>query len=206
MLLKNETKLGGLSLALGALTILITIFFEYQIQWIGVERPAEEIPGFIFQNWYSFKLIWGWQALGQALLALGYLLLFKNAQGYKALLWGSLFICGLIVVVAFLMTLGGYFPALEVYDESPAIFLAVRGAVRAMYSTLMISLALLVVAFFLELFGKEGVIERILGFANIGLIVLALGIGFLVGLSPKVTGATVFLVPLVLGYAHVKNA
>lgn len=56
-----EIKTGGLLLLLASTTVLITIFFEYKIGWIGIQRNQDESILFIFENWKSLQIIWGWQ-------------------------------------------------------------------------------------------------------------------------------------------------
>ena len=121
--LKNETNLAGFILFLGTFCILITIGFEYTIGWIGVKRSANEIPLFIYGVWDDLKHIWAWQIFGFSLQCIAYILFLKNAtQAFKSLLWATLMVLSLFIIIGFGICLGGYYPALEVYEQQPHLF------------------------------------------------------------------------------------
>lgn len=62
----TEDRLGGLILFLGAGIVLITIFFEYKMGWIGIQRPESGIPKFMLENWADLEFIWAWEMLGHS--------------------------------------------------------------------------------------------------------------------------------------------
>lgn len=196
----QENKLGGLFLGFGALVILVTIYFEYNIGWIGVERAADEVPLFIYQSWSSLKNIWGWQMLGHASLIIAYFLFLKKANALMLSLWSILLLCGFMIVVAFGFTLGSYFPALEVYDTQPELFQTIRGGIGSLYRVGRVEILLLALLFVYETFRKNGLIHRMTGALILILILSCMIIGTLAGIDPKVTGATVFFLPLTMGY------
>ncbi|MEM1340621.1 MAG: hypothetical protein AAGF96_22890 [Bacteroidota bacterium] len=205
--IKRESNLGGLLLMLGALIILITIGFEYRIGWIGVKRPASEVPLFIFQKWDRLQVIWGWQCIGFFLQTIAYVLLLKNSSNsFKSLLWSLLALLGLLIVIAFGITLGSYGPALDVYETQPELFHSFRGAVRSLYSPGLLGLVFLTIIYLIDTFSANGVINRKWGLVGFALVLLGIVLSFVPGLPGKTIGAVIFFVPLFVGYAYWLNA
>lgn len=202
----NEAKIGGLTLAIGALLVLITIFFEYRIGWIGTERAAELVPQFMFENWRMLGSIWAWQAVGYTLLTIAYVLLLKNSYGLYSLIWTFLLVCGVLLVVAVWLAVGSYYPALEVLEQQPALFETIRGAIRNMYMFGKFGSVSLTLIFILETFKEDGVIQKKLGMVTMGLITGFILVGSLMGMPMNIVGVTWFLLPLILGYSYWKNA
>lgn len=202
----NEAKIGGLTLAIGALLVLITIFFEYRIGWIGTERAAELVPQFMFENWRMLGSIWAWQAVGYTLLTIAYVLLLKNSYGLYSLIWTFLLVCGVLLVVAMWLAVGSYYPALEVLEQQPALFETIRGAIRNMYMFGKFGSASLTLIFILETFKKDGIIHKKPGIVILGFITGFMLVGSLMGMPMNIVGVTWFLLPLILGYSYWKNA
>ena len=201
----KASKLGGFLLLLGGATILITIYFEYRIGWIGTRRPQEEVPLFIYKNWRDLELIWGWQTFSHALFTMAYLLLLKSSEGIKSLIWAVLFLCGLLDFIAMGITLGSYYPALEVYREQPELFQTLAGAIKILYRTGQYGSVALLLVFCLEVFGKDGVLTRSLGWSILGIVIVPIAVGAIINFPIKVIGALWFLLPMVLGYSYWKN-
>jgi len=201
MLSIKETKLAGLLLFIGSLIILITIYFEYTSGWIGTDRPEEETPIFIFENWTALRLIWGWQVVGYFLWTCSFFLLFKESKKFYSLSWSVLIICSFSMVIAFLITLGSYYPVLEVYDQTPALFDSLRAAVRSIYNVGLFGIFLILILFIYEMIHPKGRITKSVGITTIAVFVILLIIGALTSLSLTVTGASIFFFPLILGYS-----
>ena len=201
----TETKVGGLILLSGALLLLITIFFEYKIGWIGIERPETAIPHFIYDNWTELGKIWSWQTLAHVLFTISYILLLKNSKGIMSLLWSFMLLFGIMMVISLGITVGSYYPALEVYNEQPQLFNTIRGAIKTLYFPAQLGSMLLLVIFLIELFSKEGVVNKKLGFITIGLVLIAFLLALITSIQIKVIGAVWFIIPVILGYSYWKN-
>ena len=200
---KSESNLAGCILMLGAIIILITIFFEHRIGWIGVERPTEEVPYFIFESWADLKNIWGWQFIGFSFSAVAYALLLKHSvHRWKSLLWAILLLCTISIVIAFGITLGSYSPALEIYEEQPELFHALRGAVRSLYAPGLLGLLFLTIIYIMETLDTNGLIHRKWGLIGLVFILLGIMLSFIPGLPGQTIGAVIFLVPVFVGYAY----
>ena len=205
--MKRSTP-AGVAMMLGSVLVIITILFEYQIGWIGPPREAAAVPEFILSQWSSLKLIWSFQMLGHGLLALSYLLLFRESSSLQAAAWGALTLFALLVIFALGITLGGYEAALQVHATQPAVFEALRGSVRGLYSPgLFGGLVLFTLLYLSQTVAADGVVARRLGGVTLVLFGAALAIGAATPLTVKVTGATCFLLPLTMGYclARPKN-
>ncbi len=204
--MKSESNFAGLLLMIGTSVIIVTILFEYQVGWIGVERPASEVPHFIFEAWPALKAIWGWQLAGFSLQVIAFAVLLKNsANRLRSFFWASLLLLGLLIVIAFGLTLGSYYPALKVYHDQPALFDAIRGAVRQLYSTGLLSLPILGILYLIEIFGSNGIINRRWGLSGFVFVLLGILISFIPGLPGKLIGAVIFFIPLFIGYAYWKT-
>lgn len=202
----NESNLAGFLMVLGGIIILITILFEYRIGWIGVERPESAIPPFIFNAWSQLRLIWGWQVIGFFFIAVAYLLLLKSSVSViKSLFWAVVLLCTISLIIAFGITLGSYYTALEVYDEQPIIFDALRGAVRSLYSIGLLSLILLIVVHLHETFGRNGTIHRKWGLAGFSIVVIGVVLSFVPGLPGQLIGAVIFFIPVFIGFGYWRN-
>ena len=201
--IKSESNLAGCILMLGAIIILITIFFEHRIGWIGVDRPINEVPNFIYTSWDSLKNIWGWQVIGFFFCAVAYVLLLKHSvHRWKSLLWAILLLCTISIVMAFGITLGSYSPALEIYEEQPELFHALRGAVRSLYAPGLLGLLFLIIIYLIETFSTNGLINRKWGVVGIALVLLGIVLSFVPSLPGQTVGAVIFFVPLFVGYAY----
>ena len=201
--IKTESNIAGLILTVGTLIILTTIFFEYRIGWIGVQRPPEEVPYFIFQSWPDLKNIWGWQVIGFFFSAVAYALLLKHSvHRWKSLLWAILLLCTISIIIAFGITLGSYYPALEIYEEQPELFHALRGAVRSLYAPGLLGLLFLITIYLIETFSTNGLINRKWGVVGIALVLLGIVLSFVPSLPGQTIGAVIFFVPLFVGYAY----
>lgn len=199
-------KTAGLAMMVGSALILVTIFFEYQIGWIGVPREADAMPGFVLSEWQNLKAIWSFQMLGHGFLALSYLLLLRHSSGIYASAWGALCLLAILVVVAFGMTVGGYQAALEVYATQPAVFESLRGAVRGLYSPGgMGGIAFFSLVFVIESVRSKGVVGRVRGGVSLGVFVVCLAVGATTALTTKVGGAAWFFLPLVMGFSLVRS-
>ena len=201
----NESKIGGLVLFLGAMLLLVTIYFEYQIGWIGVERPDSEIPGFIFDNWTGLGKIWSWQGFAHVLFTISYILLLKNSKGVKSMLWSWMLVCGIIMTISLGFTVGSYYPALEVLEDQPQLFSTIRGAIKTLYFPAQLGSLVLTIIYFLELFDKDGVVNKNFGLITLGLVILGFLIGGVTSIPMKVIGAVWFILPVVLGYSYWRN-
>jgi len=197
----NESGIAALCLALGSITIFVTIFMEYQVGWIDAERRLNEVPGFIRNHWSELRLIWGWQVSAHMLFAIAYLLLFKATRRLKSFFLAALFLSGLLVVVSFLAVLGGYYPALKVYEDQPAVFESMRGAIGNMYAVGRLGLVLLLPVFLLEVFGLDQRVDKRVGVTIFVFIAVAISMGLFADSDIRIAGATWFLMPLVLGYS-----
>lgn len=202
----NENQIGGLFLILGSLVLLTTIYFEYSIGWIGTTRTDKETNEFILGNWESLKHIWTWQMLSHFIYTIGYFLLLKKANILMRIIWTILLMCSLLMLVAFGLTLGAYYPALEAYSSEPTIFQTIKGGIGYLYQFGRYGLLLFLVAFLVETLNKNGKIVKVFGLTFLGFIIIVLVIGHLFGLSMKVNGAIFFLLPLTIGYFYFKNA
>lgn len=202
----SETKISGFTLIAAATIVLITIFFEYTLGWIGVERPAERIPMFMFTNWETLSRIWSWQTFGNALFFVSYILLIKQSNGLESLIWAILILCGIMLVVSMGITLGSYEPALSIYNEQPEMFNTIRGIIRPLYNSGKFGSALLTLIYLIQLFKSDGVIPRKPGITVLVIVIGVMIIGSFAGISTKVTGASWFLLPILLGFSYSKKA
>ena len=201
----NENSIGGLFLILGSLILLITIYFEYSIGWIGTSRTDKETNEFILRNWENLELIWTWQMLSHFIFITGYFLLLKKANIIMRIIWSILVVCSLMMLVAFGLTLGTYYQALEMYNSEPAIFETIRGGIGYLYQFGRYGLLLYVVAFLVETLNNNGKILKVFGFSLFTFIILLFIVGYALGISMKVIGAAFFLLPLAIGYFYLKN-
>ncbi|MEM9173324.1 MAG: hypothetical protein AAGA84_11540 [Pseudomonadota bacterium] len=143
--------------------------------------------------------------LGFGLLAAASLLRIGECPPYQAALWSALTILTVLVIAAFGITVGGYQPALEVYATQPEIFDTLRGAVRGLYSPgLLGGMLVFTVLFLIESAANNGAIGRIRGAITIGFIIAAIIVGAITPLTVKVTGASWFLLPVVMGYCFLR--
>ncbi len=201
--IKSESNIAGLLLMLGGIIILISIFFEHRIGWIGVDRPTNEVPNFIYKSWDSLKNIWGWQVIGFFLSAVAYVLLIKHATHiWKSFLWTILLLCTISIIIAFGITLGSYSPALEIYEEQPELFHALRGAVRSLYTPGLLGLLFLTIIYIMETFDTNGRINRKWGLIGLAFILLGILLSFVPSLPGKTIGAIIFFVPVFVGFAY----
>lgn len=199
----DEPRIGGVLLLLGAATILVTIYFEFRIGWIGVERPPAEVPFFFRDQWTKLEPIWRGQTFGFATCTLAAMLLMKGARGWMSALWAVSVLAGVCVVVGFGMCLGGYPSSLAVYETQPVVFDSLRAVVGVLYGLgVQVLILSWVVAFVLGVVRREGVVGRRLGWATIAFVVASIVLGLVSPLDVKVTGAAVFLVPAVLGFSY----
>lgn len=205
MEITNENRVGGILLMIGVVVFLITVYFEFQVGWISRNGGPEEVPIFLRENWTSMKSIWLWQMIGGIISLLAYLLLFKNSAGIKSVLWGLLFIGGIMSSIAFMLTLGSYASALDVYDSQPQLFNAIRGGIRYLYKNISIGPFLLIAIYCLETFQSGGAIKRNYGIMCLIVVFSLIVIGVIIGISVKLSGLPLFLIPFILGYFYWKK-
>ncbi|MCX2745398.1 hypothetical protein OO013_16080 [Mangrovivirga sp. M17] len=202
--MKNLThfKLGGLFLFLGSLILLITIYFEYQTGWIGVERTNQEVPVFMFGNWTVLEKIWGWQLFTHVFFVIAYIMFIKKANPFMSVIWSAMLIGSIMAIIGYGITLGSYYPALEVFDTQPALFNSIRGAVRILFGTGMTGMLLFIIPFCYESFTSEGAINKTFGIVTLAIIALSIILGMLTSLDIKITGVSWFFMPLILGISY----
>ena len=201
----NENSIGGLFLILGTLVLLTTIYFEFSIGWIGNPRTDNETIEFLISNWENLKNIWTWQMCSHFIFIVGYFLLLKTANLIMRILWSILMVCSLLILVAFGLTLGSYYPALEIYNSEPTIFETIRGGIGYLYQFGRYGLLLFAIAFLVETLNNHGKIPKIFGLSLLIFIILLLIIGNALGVSMKIIGVAFFLLPLAIGYFYFKN-
>ncbi|MEM8684385.1 MAG: hypothetical protein AAGF72_13190 [Pseudomonadota bacterium] len=196
----RPTSIAGVLMLVGAALVLITIGFEYRIGWIGVPRDTAGVTDFVAANWVDLKRIWTWQALGHTCFTVAYLLRVMDSEGTEAALWALLMICGLVVIIAFGLTLGGTGPALRVVTTEPWVYETLRGLIRGLYSPGgFVGMAAFTVMFTYHTVAKLGIVGRRRGGITLGIVVAAILLGATTSLDIKVTGALWFLLPAVMG-------
>ena len=198
----NENRLGALLLIAGALITIVTILFEYKIGWIGVDRASINMPQFLLENWNGMSSIWSWQAFGYFISTLAYIIFLKNSKRILSLFWSVLGLCSFLQIVAMCLALGSYQPALEVYSSNPELFNTLGGGIRTLYSTAQLGGLFLTVVFIIETFKKKGVVHKWTGITILALVLIAITIGVATTLPIKLTGASSFLIPIVLGLGY----
>jgi hypothetical protein len=199
----REMRSGGGILFIGALLLLATIGAERSIGW----PPSDDVPTFILSEWPSLRWIWAVQGLAGFAFGLSALVLLRdrhlNALWRPAsTLWSAVAIGGVMLVVAFALTLGSYPPALLALEDNPEIFATVRGGVRNLFVTgATVACVGLIVLFLREGIAKDGVVPRswLIGLA------VALALAIMAAAFGLVRLPTAFLVtlfaPALLGLA-----
>ena len=198
----HKKQVGGLLLLLATLFFLITVFFEYQIGWIGTDRPRAETPFFIRDHWPQLQLIWSGQAASHLVFTLAYVLLFLDSRTWLRWLWGILVLCGLGLVIALVMTLITYPSALEALSEDPEVFSAVRDQVRMIYSPSQLGALFLTLIFLVETFRRESALGRLPGLITLITVLCAVLLGIFTSIPMKLIGLIWFLIPSVLGFTY----
>lgn len=200
----ERSRLGGLFILSATILVLGTIFFEYQLGWIGEKRTEEETISFMGEHWKELASIWLWQAMGYFLFTVSYLAFFFKSRRFKKFLWGILFISGALMVVAMGLTLFNYEMALSEYTSKPENFEAIQKIVMPMYTIGKYGSALFTFAYLFDCLGRGGV-RRIPGLLLLIFVVSVLSIGFILRFDMKVVGAIWFLLPFHFGVSILKN-
>jgi hypothetical protein len=200
----ERSRLGGLFILSATIVMVGTIFFEYQLGWIGVSRTEEESITFMADHWKELSQIWLWQAIANLLFTLSYLAFFFNSKGIKKFLWFILLLSGTMLVVSMGLTLYNYEMALSEYTSNPENFEAIRSIVKPLYAIGKYGSALFTFAYFFDAFGRGGV-RRIPGLLLLFAVVSGLGLGFILRFDMKVVGALWFLLPFHFGVSILKN-
>ncbi len=208
-----ELKTGGLFLAIGALITLVSILLEINAGWasfsVDIERTDYDAGLFLFKNWPTMKSIWSFALFGNVILAIAALLLQKNSRKIgifpESIFWHIYFIGNLLLILSFGLCLGSYYPALEVLEQQPAMFSAVRGAPLYLFNLGAVSGLVLPIIFFYEGFSKHGIVPRKWAMAMLFLIIVAI-IVIIAGLSSSVVAMVIIFIPVLLGICYWKNA
>lgn len=207
----NEIKLGGALLLIGVVIFFITVYLEFQIGWIGSPRSQDPaaVPHFIKAHWGSLKGIWGWQTVASFLFTLGYFHLTKIKRTVFKIplgsLWTVLFITSIMVLVSFGITLGSYEQAVSVYDTNPEQFNTIRAAVLGLHGFgREFNTVIMLLIFIYEIFSKNGVIPKVLGYVVLGVLIVSFSLMLLDIIPGKMIGLVFFLMPLTLGYAYIR--
>ncbi|MBC2838599.1 hypothetical protein [Robiginitalea sp. SC105] len=201
----TESRIGGLSMVIGTLLFLITVFLEYRIGWISEEGGPDNVYDFIKSHWPELRNIWTWQMVSGILLLLSYILFLKESKGIKSALWALLMVGNIFSTAAFFLTLGSYGPALEVHEASPEIFESIRGGIASLYRNITIGPLLFMLLFCQETFGKSGLIRKTWGIAALSGFAVLLAVGLAAGISEKISGLSYFILPLVFGFCAIKK-
>jgi hypothetical protein len=199
----REMRSGGGILFIGALLLLATIGAERSIGW----PPSDDVPTFILSEWPSLRWIWAVQGLAGFAFGLSALVLLRdrhlNALWRPAsTLWSAVAIGGVMLVVAFALTLGSYPPALLALEDNPEIFATIRGGVRNLFLTgATVAVLGLIVLFLREGIAKDGVVPRswLIGLAvALALAIMAAAFGLV---RLPTAGVVTLFAPALLGLA-----
>lgn len=201
----KDTRSAGFALIAGVVVMILTIIQEVQIGWIAPERAPEETRAFLAENWDAMERIWSLQALGHVGFVAGALVLTGASNGLRSLVWALLAVSSTLTLVAMLLTVGGYGPALAAGDSAPALFESLRGAIGAVYRVGKAGGALLFVALVLEAFAGDGAVSRRAGLITLIATVAAIAIAATCGVPMKAASAAAFLVPLALGVGYARG-
>jgi hypothetical protein len=202
----REMRSGGGILFIGALLLLATIGAEASIGWPPSDDSVD-VPTFILKEWPSLRWIWAVQGLAGFAFGLSALVLLRdrhlNALWRPAsTLWSAVAIGGVMLVVAFALTVGSYPPALLALEDNPEIFATVRGGVRNLFVTGS-TVAWLghIVLFLREGIAKDGVVPRswLIGLAiALALAIMAAAFGLV---RLPTAGLVTLFAPALLGLA-----
>ncbi|MEM1338983.1 MAG: hypothetical protein AAF634_15640 [Bacteroidota bacterium] len=132
---KPEVRYGGILLSVGALITILCILLEVNAGWaslfIEMERTNYEAGKFLFENWDEMNGIWTGALIGNVFFTIASVLLMKNATkiGWfpSSLFWSIFFIGSWLLILSFGISLGSYYPALDVIDNHPYVFDTIRG-------------------------------------------------------------------------------
>ncbi|MEK6481614.1 hypothetical protein WJR50_28985 [Catalinimonas sp. 4WD22] len=205
-----EVRTAGLLLSIGSLITIVCILMEVYAGWaslsVEMKRTDYEAGVFLFNHWPQMKSIWGWSLFGNVFLAIAALLLQKNASNVgvfpASVLWSIYFIGCLLLIISFGLSLGSYYPALEVIEQQPAIFVALRGTPLYLFDLGAISGLVLFIIYFYEGFSKQGIVSRKWAIAALSCIIVSIvlvSVGFA---SFTVFAIACFFVPLFLGASY----
>ena len=210
----NEVRYGGLLLSMGALITVICIVLEVNAGWASfskeIVRTDLEAGTFLFQNWDKMNVIWSFSLFGNIPLAIAALLLQKHAKKIGALplslFWLVHFIGSILIIIAFGISVGSYFPAMEVLNEQPALFSTIRGAPMVFFNFGALCQLFALPIFFHSGFSKSGPVEKKLAIICLILILLAIVLS-MVGLVSFAVVAISFYIPsIVLGIVYWQKA
>jgi|GEM_PF-4214276 len=205
--LVTEIKVGGMLLSIGAFITIVCILLEVNAGWaslfVEMNRSDYEAGIFLFENWQEMRSIWTWALIGNVFLAIAALILLKKEDSIASfpmsVLWSIYFIGSLLLIISFGICLGSYYPALEVIEEHPAIFLSTRGAPLYLFYVGMISGLIPLIIYFYEGFRKQGIVPRRWAIIMSGLLLIvfiAVSAGIV---SFAVFAITCFLITILLG-------
>lgn len=211
---REEVRLGGVLLSIGALVTIVCILLEVKTGWASlteeIERTDYEAGIFLYNNWSSMKPIWSWSMFGNLFLAFASLVLLKSPKKFgwlpTSFFWVIYFVGSLLLAIAFGLCVGSYYQALEVIEEQPELFNTVRGAPLYLFNIGVIAGFVVLIIFFHEGFSSNGVVHRTFAIVILIIIIASLAMVALGLVSVGVFAISCFLAPLVLGIYYLKTS
>jgi hypothetical protein len=195
----KSNSFAGTMMVLASILVLGSIYFEYQIGWIGEERSAEGNIDFMAENWKDLSPIWMLQALGYFFFMLAYISYFRLSKGGLKILWALLSVCGVLLVVSMIITQTSYGSALEIYDTQPAPFESVRRIVLPLYTIGKFGSTLFGLIYLVSSISGKGRVGRTAGLVMFTLVIAFILIGTYYEMDTRVIGVLWFILPLHYG-------
>ncbi|NRA29568.1 MAG: hypothetical protein HRU11_04835 [Parvularculaceae bacterium] len=203
----SEQRQAGALLFIGVLLIVGSILGEFAIGWGSPSRelPLAERVARYAAAWPTLRWLFAGQMAGVLLQTAASFLLLASNRSTRALppqkiVLAVTSVAGVMVVLAFAISLGAYPAAFAVVDTSPEIIAVLFGQANVLYQGFSALMALgFLTVFVQEGVSKDGCVGRgsllvILGLLVGGFVVPALGL-----MSGKTTGVVFFVVPAWLG-------
>lgn len=203
----GRMRSGGAILFFAALLFIVTIGFEWSIGW--PPSGAQTTPAsFMLDHWDALRRIWTFQMLAGFLFGISALLLMQSSQVEAAwppavVIWAAVAIGGVLIAVAFGLTLGSYPPALRSLEQSPELFATARGGIRRLYGLgVQVTGVGYLILLLREGIAADGVVPRSWLLVLLGAVALTITLAAMGLLPPRtIGGMTWFLVPTLLGLA-----